>query len=81
VFEDRMLGRIFGPKRNEMTGGGRKLHNEEFHNLYSSQNVIRMIESRRMRWVRHVTRMGVRRMHRGFGGKDRRKETTGKTKT
>jgi hypothetical protein len=45
---------IFGPKRDEGTGGWRKLHNEELHNLYSSSNIIRMIKSRRMRWAGHV---------------------------
>jgi hypothetical protein len=48
VFENRVL-RIFGPKRDEMTGGWRKLHNEELHNLYSSLSIIRIIKSRRMR--------------------------------
>jgi hypothetical protein len=50
VFENRVLRRIFGPKRDEVTGGWRKLHNEEVHNLYSSPSMIRMIKSRRMRW-------------------------------
>jgi hypothetical protein len=58
VFENRVLRRIFGPKRDEVTGYWRKLHNEELHNLYSSPNIIRMIESRRMRWSGHVARMG-----------------------
>jgi hypothetical protein len=49
VIENRVLRRIFGPKRDEVTKGWRKLHNEEFHNLYSSPGVIRMIKSRRMR--------------------------------
>jgi hypothetical protein len=49
VFENRMLRRIFGPKRDEVTGGWRKFHNEEFHNLYSSPSIIRMIKSRRMK--------------------------------
>jgi hypothetical protein len=57
VFENRVLRRIFGPKRNEVTGGWRKLHNEELHNLYSSSSIIRMIKSRRMRWAGHVARM------------------------
>jgi hypothetical protein len=51
VFEDGMLRRIFGPKRDELTGDWRKLHNEELCNLYSSPNIIRMIKSRRMRWA------------------------------
>jgi hypothetical protein len=49
VFENRVLRRIFGPKRDDVTGGWRKLHNEELHNLYSSPSIIRMIKSRRMR--------------------------------
>jgi hypothetical protein len=58
VFENRVLRRIFGPKRDEVTGDWRKLHNEELHNLYSSPSIIRMINSRRMRWAGHVARMG-----------------------
>jgi hypothetical protein len=54
VFENRVLRRIFGPKRDEVTGGWRKLHNEELHKLYSSPSIIRMIKSRRMRWAGHV---------------------------
>jgi hypothetical protein len=54
VFENRVLRGIFGPKRDEVTGDWRKLHNEELHNLYSSPNIIRMIKSRGMRWVGHV---------------------------
>jgi hypothetical protein len=53
-----VLRRIFGPNRDGVTGGWRKLHNEELHNLYSSPSIIRIIKSRRMRWVRHVARMG-----------------------
>jgi hypothetical protein len=55
------MRRIFGPKRDEVTGGWRKLHNEELHNLYSSPSIITMIKSRRMRWTGHVARMGERR--------------------
>jgi hypothetical protein len=58
VFENRVLRRIFGPKRDEVIGGWRKFHNEELYNLYSSLNIIRMIKSRRMRWVGHVACMG-----------------------
>jgi hypothetical protein len=61
VFENRMLRRIFGPKRDEVTGDWRKLHNEELYKLYSSTNIIRMIKSRRMRWAGHVERMGAKR--------------------
>jgi hypothetical protein len=57
VFENRVLRRIFGPKREE-DGSWRKLHNDELHSLYSSPNIIRVINSRRMRWVGHVARMG-----------------------
>jgi hypothetical protein len=56
VFENRVLRRIFGPKRDDVTGDWRKLHNEELHNLYSSPNIMRMIKSRRMRWAGHVAR-------------------------
>jgi hypothetical protein len=58
VFENRVLRRIFGPNRDEMTGEWRKLHNEELHNLYSSPDNIRQVKSRRMRWAGHVARMG-----------------------
>jgi hypothetical protein len=58
VFENRVLRKILRPKRDEVTGGWRKLHNEELHNLYSSPSKIRMIKSRRMRWIRYVARMG-----------------------
>jgi hypothetical protein len=60
VFENRVLRRIFGPKRDEVTEW-RKLHNEEIHNLYSSPDIIRQVKSRRMRWAGHVTRMGEER--------------------
>jgi hypothetical protein len=58
VFENRMLRRIFGPKRDEVTGEWRKLHNEELRDLYSSPSIIRTFNPRRMRWVGHVARMG-----------------------
>jgi hypothetical protein len=61
VFENRVLRRIFGPKRDEVTGEWRKLHNEEFHNLYSSPQIIRQVKSRRIRWAGHVARMGEER--------------------
>jgi hypothetical protein len=66
VFENRVLRRIFGPKSDEVTGDWRKLHNEELHYSYSSQNIIRMIKSRRMRWAGNVARMGTRRVHIGY---------------
>jgi hypothetical protein len=58
VFENRVLRRIFGPKRDEVTGEWRRLHNEELNDLYSSPNIFRVVKSRRMRWVGHVARMG-----------------------
>jgi hypothetical protein len=61
MFENRVLRRIFGPKKNEVKGQWRKLHSGELHNLYSPSNIIRQIKSRRMRWAGHVARMGVRR--------------------
>jgi hypothetical protein len=66
VFENRVLRRIFGPKREEVTREWRKLHSEKFHNLYSSPNIIRQIISRIMRWAAHVARMGEERMYTGF---------------
>jgi hypothetical protein len=57
VFENKVLRRIFGPKRDEVTAGWRKLHNEELHDLYSSPNIIRIMKSRRMRWAGHVARV------------------------
>jgi hypothetical protein len=61
VFENRVLRRIYGPKRDEVIGGWRKLHNEELHNLYSSPSIIRMIKSKRMKWVGHLARMEEKR--------------------
>jgi hypothetical protein len=61
VFENRVLRRIFGPKRDEVTGKWRKLHKEELINLYSSSDIIRQVKSRRLRWAGHVARMGEER--------------------
>jgi hypothetical protein len=58
VSENRVLRRIFGPKGDEVTGGWRKLHNEELHRLYSSPNIIRMVKTRKVRWAGHVAHMG-----------------------
>jgi transcription termination factor 2 len=60
VFENRVLRRIFGPKRDEVTGEWRRLHNKELYALYSSPNIIRVIKSRRLRWAGHVARKGER---------------------
>jgi hypothetical protein len=61
VFENSVLSRICGPKRDEVTGGWRKLHNEELHDLYSSSSLIRIIKSRRMRWVGYVAQIKEKR--------------------
>jgi len=58
VFENTVLRRVFGPKRDEVTGEWRKLHKEELNDLYSLPNVVRVVKSRRMRWAGHVARMG-----------------------
>jgi len=61
VFENMVLRRIFRPRRDEVTGEWRRLHNEELNDLYSSPNIVRVINSRRMRWAGHVARMGEER--------------------
>jgi hypothetical protein len=76
VFENRVLKRIFGPKRDRVTGGWRKLHNEELHNLYSSPSIIRIIKSRRLRWVVYVARIMKEDGLQIIGRKARRKETS-----
>ena len=69
VFENRVLRRVFGPKR-DVTGEWRKLHNEELSDLYSLLNIVRVVKSRRMRWAGHVARMGQgREVHRVLVGK------------
>jgi hypothetical protein len=73
-----VLRRIFGPKRDEVTGGWRKLHNEELRDLYSSPSIIRMIKSRRVRWADHVASMGEKR---NAYRKARGKAATRKTNT
>jgi hypothetical protein len=96
VIEKSVLRRIFGPKRGGVTGGWKKLHNEELHDLYSSPTIIRIIKSRRMVWAGHVARIGEKRnvyrllvgmpeekrpiLRQVIGRKARRKETTKKTK-
>jgi hypothetical protein len=79
VFENRVLRRIFGPKRDEVTGEWRKLHSEELHNLYSSPNTSRHVKSRRMRWARHVAHMGEeRKMYKVLVGKPEGKRPLGR---
>jgi hypothetical protein len=70
VFENRVLRRVFGPKRDEATGEWRKLHNEEWNDQYSLPNIVQVVKSRRMRWAWHVAGMGkVRGVHRVLVGK------------
>jgi hypothetical protein len=66
VFENRVLRRIFGSKRDEVTRQWKRLHNEELNDLYSSPNIIRVIKWRRMGWAGHVARRGKREVHTGF---------------
>jgi hypothetical protein len=74
VFENRVLRKISGSKRDGLAGGWRKLHNEEFHNLYSSPSIIRIIKSRKMRWAGHVARMREKRnVYKLLVGKPERK--------
>jgi hypothetical protein len=78
VFENRVL-RIFGPKRDEVTGEWRKLHNEKLHNLYSSPDIIRQIKSRQMRWAGHVAHMGEdRKVYKVLVGKPEGKRPLGR---
>jgi hypothetical protein len=79
VFENRALRKIFGLKKNKVTGGWRKLHNDELHNLYSSRSKIRIIKSRKMRWAGHVARMGEKRnVYRLLVGKPEGKRLLGR---
>jgi hypothetical protein len=79
VFENRVLRRIFGPKRHEVTGEWRKLHNKELHNLYSSPAIIRQVKANEVDGACSMHGRGEKNVQ-GFGGKAQRKETTGKTK-
>jgi hypothetical protein len=78
VFESRVLRRTVEPKREEVAGNWRRLHNEELHNLYASQNIIRMINSRRLRQAGHVARMGEMKMHGKFWSENQKGRTTRK---
>ena len=78
VFENRVLRRIFGPERDEVTREWRKLHNEELSDLYCSPNIVWVIKSRRMRWAGHIARMGRGEVYTGFWWGNLR-ETTWKT--
>jgi hypothetical protein len=79
VFQNRVLRRIFGPKKDEVTGEWRKLHNEELHNMYSSPDIIRQVKANEMGGACSTHERGENSVQ-GFGGKARRKETTWKTK-
>jgi len=78
VFENRVLRRVFGPKRDAVTGEWRKLHNEELSDLYSLPNIVRVVKSRRMRWAGHVAPMGGRGVHRVLVGKPEGKRPLGR---
>ena len=79
VFENMVLRRIFGPRKDEVKGEWRKLHNDELNGLYSSPNIVRVIKSRRMRWARHVAHMGEERgAYRALVGKPEGKRPLGR---
>jgi hypothetical protein len=79
VFEYRVFRKVFGSKRDEVTGGWRKLHNEELYDLYFLPNIVRVVKSRRMRWARYVARMGQERVvHRVLVGKPEGKRPLGR---
>jgi hypothetical protein len=81
VFENRVLRRLFGPKRDEVTGEWRELYNEELHNLYSSPDIIRQVKSKRMRWTGHVACMGEeRKVYKVLVGKPEGKRPLGRSR-
>jgi hypothetical protein len=80
VYQNSVLRRIFGPKREEVEEGWRRLHNKELHNFYASRNIIRVIKSRRMRWAELVTRMAnMRYLYKVLVGKLERNKSSRKT--
>ena len=81
MFENRVLRRVFGPNRDEVTGEWRKLHNEELSDLYSLPNIVRVVKSRRMRWAGHVARMVEGRgLHRVLVGRTEGKRPLGRSR-
>jgi len=79
VFENRVLRKVFGPKRDEVTGEWTKLNNEELNDLYSLPNIVRVVKSKRMRWAGHIARMGEDRgVHRALVGKSEGKRPLGR---
>jgi hypothetical protein len=79
MFENRVLRRVFGPKRDEVTGEWRKLHSEELNDLYSLPSIVRVVKSRRIKWARLVARMGEDRgVHRVLVGKPEGKSSLGR---
>jgi len=79
LFENRALRKIFGPRRDEVTGECRRLHNEELNDLYSSPNIVRVIKSKRKRWAGHVARMGEERVvYRALVGKPKGRRPLGR---
>ena len=81
MFENKVLRRIFGPRRDEITGEWRRLHNKELNELYYTPNIVRVIKSRRMRWAGHVARMGEKRgAYRVLVGKPEGKRPLGRSR-
>jgi hypothetical protein len=81
VFENRVLRKVFGPRRDEVTGEWRKLHKAELNDLYSLPNIVRVVKSSRMRWAGHVARMGAERVaHRVLVGKPEGERPLGRQK-
>ena len=78
MFENRVLRRVFGPKRDEVTGEWRKLHNEELNDLHCSPNIVRVIKSRKIRWAGHAARMGEKGVYRISVGEPEGKRPLGR---
>jgi hypothetical protein len=81
VFENRVLRRLFGPSKDEVTGGWRKLSNEELNNLHTSPSIIGVMKSRRMRWAGYVAQMVIREMHVGYWWENQNERAIRKTKS